>query len=264
MNKTVFAYLVLIIFVISGYCFSSSNNLAIPLTFGDTSIYADINPDRKREMISVSFPRLKAGGIYDYVLIIDNDTTRGVFENMDDALVCLIDIDQSDDYQEVVLMAIGPSDMTDYKIFRYSGGKIIKIGDVNGFFGINTEGDGILKANEWMGFWMREQLYKLDNELMVLLFIPKDICSLDVDATVTQSFEILSERIDGAGVVKNLKPGTKIKLIEADTSPRCYNNMGYLDDYNCDWYLIKTDNGTEGWARLETFRDLVDGLIWVG
>ncbi|MFC2092300.1 hypothetical protein ACFLSV_00230 [Bacteroidota bacterium] len=264
MKKFFFVSFVSILFAVSASCFSFSAKLNTKMTLGDTSIYADINPDRKMEVISVYFPRLKDGEIYDYVLTIDNDTAKGVFDIMDNAMVYLIDIDQSDGYQEVVLMAIGPSDMTDYKIFRYSGGKIIKIGDVNGFFGINTEGDGILKANEWMGFWLREQLYKLDNELMVLLLIPKDICSLDVDATVTQSFKILSERIDGAGVVKNLKPGTKIKLIEADTSPRCYNNMGYLDDYNCDWYLIRTDDGTEGWARLETFRDLVDGLIWAG
>ena len=79
-----------------------------------------------------------------------------------------------------------------------------------------------------------------------------------------KSFEILSERIDGAGVVANLVPGTKIKLIGADTSPSFYNNMGYLDNYNRDWYLIRTNDGKEGWARLETFRDLVDGLIWAG
>ncbi|MBC8485181.1 MAG: hypothetical protein ISS16_05225 [Ignavibacteria bacterium] len=266
MNKTVFVSLVLIIFAVSTSCFSFSTNLNIPITRGDTSIYADINPDRKMEIITVSFPRLKDGGIYDYVLIIDNDTTMGVFEIMDDAFAYLIDIDQSDGYREVVLMALGPSDMTDYKIFRYSEEKIIKIGDVYGFFGINTDGDGILKANEWMGFWTREQLYKLDNELMVLLPIPKDVYSLDVDVTVTKSFEILSERIDGAEVLEDLLPGTEIKLIGADTSPSFFynNNRGYIDDYNRDWYLIRTYDGTEGWARLETFRDLVDGLIWAG
>ena len=264
MNKFFFVSFVLFFFVVSISCFSFSTNLTIPITHGDTSIYADINPDRKTEIISVSFPRLNDGGIYDYVLTIDNDTARGVFEIMDDAMVFLIDIDQSDGYREVVLMALGPSDMTDYKIFRYSEEKIVKIGDIFGFFGITTNGDGILKADEWMGFWMREQLYKLDNELMALLSIPQDIYSLDVDVTVTKSFEILSERIDGAWIVKNLESGTKIKLIGADTSPSYYNNMGYLDDYNCDWYLIRANDGTEGWARLETFRELVDGLIWAG
>jgi hypothetical protein len=264
MNKAVFVSLVLIFFAVSTYCFTFSANLNIPMTQGDTSIYTDINPDRKIETISVFFPSLKDGGIYDYILTIDNDTSRGVFEMMDDALVLLIDIDQSDGYREVVLMALGPSDMTDYKIFRYQGGKIIKLGDVLGFFGITANGNGILKANEWMGFWMREQLFKLDNGLMALLPIPQDIYSLDVDATVTKSFEILSERIDGAEVVGNLEPGTEIKLIGADTSPSCYNNVGYLDTYNCDWYLIRANDGTEGWARLETFRDFVDGLIWAG
>lgn len=262
MNKSVFVTHILFFIAISTYCFATSFN--IPIIKGDTSIYADINPDRKVESISVSFPRLNNGGIYDYILTIDNDTTGGVFEMMDGALVSLIDIDKSDGYQEVVIMAIGPSDMTDYKIFRYSGGRIIKIGNVNGFFGINTDGDGILRANEWMGFWMREQLYKLDNGLAALLPIPQDIYSLDVDATVTKTFEILSERIDGSDVVGNLGPGTKIKLIKADTSPSFYNNMGYLDNYNRDWYLIRTKDGTEGWARLESFRDFVDGLIWAG
>ena len=264
MNKIVFASLLLFFFAVSTSCFSFSGNLNIPMIRGDTTIYTDINPDRKMEIISVSFPRLKNGGIYDYVLTIDNDTTKGVFDIMDNAMVHLIDIDQSDGYREVVLMAIGPSDMTDYKIFRYRGEKIVKIGDLSGFFGIDTDGYGTLKAIVWMGFWMKEQLYKLDNELMALLPIPKDIYSLDVDVTVTKTFEILSERIDGAMVVKSLKSGTKIKLIGADTSPRCYNDMGYQDDFDSDWYLIRANDGTEGWARLKTFRDLVDGLIWAG
>ncbi len=264
MNKPGFISFVLIFLAVFTQCFSFVANSNIPITKGDTSIYADINPDRKMETISVSFPRIKDGGIYDYVLIIDNDTTKGVFEIMDDAMVSLIDIDQSDGYKEVVIMALGPSDMSDYKIFRFRGGKIVKIADVFGFFGIETDGDGILKADAWMGFWTRDQLYKLDNELMALLPIPKDVYSLDVDLTVNKSFEILSERIDGAVVIKSLEPGTKIKLIGADISPSCYNNMGYIDDFNCDWYLIRTNDGIEGWARLETFRDLVDGLIWAG
>lgn len=264
MNKTIFVSLVLIIFAVSTSCFSFSTNLNIPMIQGDTTIYTDINPDRKMEIIFVSFPRLKNGGIYDYVLTIDNDTAKGVFDIMDNAMVHLIDIDKSDGYKEVVLMAIGPSDMTDYKIFRYSGGKIVKIGDLSGFFGIETDGYGTLKAIVWMGFWMKEQLYKLDNELMALLPIPKDVYSLDVDITVTKTFVILSERIDEAMVVKSLKSGTKIKLIGADTSPRCYNDMGYQDDFDSDWYLIRANDGTEGWARLKNFRDLVDGLIWAG
>lgn len=262
MNKTIFVSHMLLFIVVSTYCFATSFN--VPIIKSDTSIYADINPDRKMETISVSFPRLNNGGIYDYILTIDNDTTKGVFEMMDEALVSLIDIEQSGGYREVVIMAFGPSDMTDYKLFRYSRAEIVKVGDINGFYGINTDGDGILRANEWMGFWMREQLYKLDNELVALLPIPQDIYSLDVDATVTKSFDILSERIDGANVVESLTSGTKIKLIGADTSPSFYNNMGYLDNYNYDWYLIRTNNGTEGWARLESFRDLVDGLIWAG
>lgn len=154
--------------------------------------------------------------------------------------------------------------MNDHKIFRYRDNKIVKLGDFSQYFGLGTNGDGILKADEWMGFWTKTELFKLDNEYNKLLLIPQVTYSLDVDAIVIKPFVILSERINGADILKTLRPGTKIKLIEADTSPKCLDVKGYVDDFNCDWYLIKTEDGTTGWARLETFRDLVDGLIWAG
>jgi len=154
--------------------------------------------------------------------------------------------------------------MNDHKIFRYRNNKIIKIGDLIQYFGFNTTGDGMLKADEWMGFWTKTELFKLDNEYNKLLLVPQDTYSMDIDAVVTKPFDIISERINESVIIKTLQPGTEIKLVEADTSPTCFTNKGYVDDFNCDWYLIKTEDGTTGWARLETFRDLVDGLIWAG
>ena len=216
------------------------------------------------EIITVTFPGLKGGSIYDFILTIDKDTTKGVFVLMDDAMVQLIDIDETDGFVEIVITALGPSDMNDHKIFRYVGGKIVKVRYLSQYFGFNSNGNGILKADEWMGFWTKTELFKLDNEYNKLLLIPQDTYSLDIDAIVTKPFNILGERIDGSDILTTLQPGTKIKLIEADTSPKCTNEKGYVDDFNCDWYLIKTEDGTTGWARLETFRDLVDGLVWAG
>jgi hypothetical protein len=223
-----------------------------------------INPDKKMEIITVTFPGLKGGSIYDFILTIDKDTAKGVFELMDDAMVQLFDIDETDGFIEIVITALGPSDMNDHKIFRYRDNKIVKVGDLSQYCGFNSIGNGILKADEWMGFWTKTKLFKLDNEYNTLLLIPQDTYSLDIDVVVTKPFDILSERIDGSDTITTLQPGTKIKLIEADTSPKCLSDKGYVDDFNCDWYLIKTEDGTTGWARLETFSDLVDGLIWAG
>ena len=230
----------------------------------DTTIKAGIDPDKKIEIINVSFPNLRGSSIYDFVLTVENDTAKGIFEMMDDAVVQLTDIDNTDGFIEIVITALGPSDMNDHKIFGYRGNKIVKLGDFSQYFGFSSNGDGILKAEEWMGFWTKTELFKLDNEYNKLLLIPQETYSLEIDAVVTTPFNILRERINGSNIVKTLQHGTKIKLIEADTSPICLTDRGYVDDFNCDWYLIKTEDGKTGWARLETFRDLVDGLIWAG
>ena len=53
-------------------------------------------------------------------------------------------------------------------------------------------------------------------------------------------------------------------IIKADLSPTCKYEDGTDDNFSCDWYLFKTEDGKQGWCRLKDFQENVDGLIWAG
>jgi hypothetical protein len=116
-----------------------------------------------------------------------------------------------------------------------------------------------------MGFYSIEFKHKFDTENKTLSYIKEDIYDIDVPAEVTIPFKILKFRYDESTVIQTLKPKTKITLVKVDITPKCSDEyIDYKYDDNCDWFLIKTEDGIQGWCRLKDFRDNVDGLIWAG
>ena len=227
----------------------------------DTVINADINPNRKVERIELTFPQ---EGAYSYILKIDNEEYKGVLNNNEYAYVELIDIDKSDGYTEIAIIDVGPSDGHDSYLFRFDG-EIIPLGTISGMSAPEVVEDGIVQGYWWMGFWGFNKQYKLDNDLNRILEITQETYPVgDVEAEVTGSFSLLKDRVEGTDVVAALKPGTKIKIVEADIKPVCVNSAGYMDDDECDWFRIVADDGTTGWVQLKDFRDKVEGLIWAG
>ena len=227
----------------------------------DTTINADINPDRKVEKIEVIF---MDEGPYAYILKVDNKEYKGELEFADYAYAELIDIDNSDGYREIAIVEVGSSDSHLTHLFRYTG-DIIKLGEISGMSTPETTGDGIASGYWWMGFWGFNKEYKLDNDLNRILEITRETYKMkDVEAEVTKPFSILKDRVEGTDVVATLKPGTKIKFVEVDIKPVCVNSSGYMDDDECDWFRVVTEDGTTGWVQLKDFRENVEGLIWAG
>ncbi len=226
----------------------------------DTVINADINIDRKMEQIEVKF----ANDGYKYTLRVDNKEYTGELMHGEYAYAELLNVNQNDDFTEIAIIEVGPSDGHEAYLFRFDG-EIIPLGTLNGTSAPEPAGDGTVKVFWWMGFWSLEKHYRIDDNTNTLLEITKETYPVpDVEAVATQSFDLLSERNEASLVISKIKPGTKLKFIEADIAPVCINSAGYEDDDECDWFLMQTSDGEKGWVQLKNFRDKVEGLIWAG
>jgi hypothetical protein len=227
----------------------------------DTTINADINPNRKMEKIEVNFT---TDGTYGYTLKVDNKEYKGELANGEYAYAELIDINQNDGYTEIAIVDVGPSDGHDTYIFRFTG-EIIPMGRISGMSAPEPAGDGTSRAYWWMGFWGFNKHYKIDDATNTLVEVTQETYPVkDVEAVAVQSFELLAERNENSKVVATVNPGVNVKFIEADITPVCINSAGYEDEDECDWFLVESSDGATGWVQLKNFRDKVEGLIWAG
>ncbi len=234
--------------------------LSLKIHARDTTVVMDINFDRAEE--NIKFTSNENG---QFTLRINEKLINGQFVEGYDAFIEIIDMDRNDNLREILVMGYGSSDYLECFFYQFVNGEIIPCGYLPGNWGVKTNDNKILKENIWMGFYSIEFAYKFDTENKSLTYIKDDLYDIDVKAEVAVPFKILKSRYDNSAVVETLKPKTKIMLVKVDINPKCSEEqMDYKFDDNCDWFLIKTEDGIRGWCRLKDFRDNVDGLIWAG
>lgn len=235
--------------------------LSFKIHAADTTIVADLNYDRNNE--TVKFTSNNEDGAF--VLRINDKQINGQFMEGFDARIEIIDMDRNDNLKEIVAEGFGSSDYLECFFYQFINGDIVQCGYLPGNFGIKTSGNKILEEHVWMGFYSLDFKYRFDTENKTLTYIHEYVYSIDVPAEVTKPFAILKYKYDNSAVVKTLRPMTKIKLIKVDLTPQCNEEISdYRFDDNCDWFLIETKDGAQGWCRLKDFMDNVEGLIWAG
>jgi len=244
-------YFYFLLFILNSNLFSSTS---------DSTLKFDMNFDGIDE--NIKFIHSEIGP--EFELWINNAVASDTFSEGYSSRIQIIDIDRNDNLREIVVTGSGSSDQEECFLFQFIDGKVISCGYLGGSFGISTKGNNILYENSWMGFWGPVYEYDFDSENKKLTKIEKEFYSLNEKADVTIPFPILTHRYDQSPVAVIIKVGTKITFIKADLSPLCKTEYDYVNEVDCDWYLIRTDDGTEGWCRLKDFRDNVDGLIWAG
>jgi hypothetical protein len=226
----------------------------------DTTIVTDVNYDRSAE--TIKFTSDESGA---FTLKVNNQSVNGQFFEGYDAFIKIIDIDNNDNLREIAAGGYGSSDAMEWFFYQFIDGKIIPCGHLPGNFGIKTTGNKIVKEHVWMGFYSLDFRYRFDTENKTLTYIHEYVYDIDVPAEVTKPFSVLKYRYDNSEVVKTLKPKIKIALVKVDLTPQCNDEISdYRFDDNCDWFLVKTEDGIQGWCRLKDFMDNVEGLIWAG
>ena len=224
--KRLFTLAVFIVLVYNVFCPRSSGGSRFV-----TSAEADLNGNGRVEQITVS---VIPGRQYNFVLKIDEDSIKAkLFAGVTDGFI-IVDIDTTDEYQEVAVHSPGPSADDEYLIFGYNGRSIKEMGRLSRwpkFFG-----DGIVIVEGWMmGFWAKKDKYILDKEKRSLELIPQEAYYVGLQAQVREEFSIYKARRDTI-VVADLVRGNKVVILLY--FPR-------------DWYCIKSERGIVGWIRLQ-------------
>jgi hypothetical protein len=234
----------------------------------DTTVSGNLNNDNILDEVKVSFTT--NDGMYSYlegdfsvdingIIYKDKCEEAEVFE------VKIVDIDPTDMYREVMISCFGYGEVGEYFFYRFKGAnEIVKLGNIKLWGSAEAPGNGVVSVHDFMGFWTLNGDYAINPETEKLEMIKKDSYDVNVEGTVKGTFKILKARDDKSDVVETLKSGMKVDLLKCDITPVCKGESGYDDEYECDWYLIRTPNGREGWARLKDFREQISDLPWAG
>lgn len=234
----------------------------------DTVLSGDLNRDNVLDNVKVSFVT-NDNGMYSYLdgdfsVTMNGATYKDKCEQAEVFDVKLVDIEVNDLSPAVLVSCYGIGDVGEFFFYRLKNKEVVSLGSIKLWGSLEVPGNGKVLTNDFMGFWTLKGEYIVDIESGKLVMVKKDTYDVNVEATVKTSFKILKSRDDKSSVIENLKPGTKLTLLKCDISPVCKNEAGYDDDYECDWYLLKTEAGKEGWVRLKDFRENVNDLPWAG
>jgi hypothetical protein len=220
------------------------------LTF-DRQAAVDLDGDKEVDQISIS--TTESG---DFLLDVDGIETSGHLTEGEADGFAIVDIDLSDKFKEIAVHTPGPSDDDEYLIYRYDGRSIKEMGRLSG--GPKFSGNGIVLVDDWMGFWIKREKYVLDKGSMALRLVPQELYYVGIEGKVDKGFPIYEKRT-GSDVVANVRPGSKVLIIACDPSPTSDDATG---GYFLDWYLIKSETGLVGWARLGEFGERMSDLPW--
>ncbi len=228
----------------------------------DTTLSGDLNRDNILDVVKVSFET--NDGMYTYLagnftVNINGAIYKDKCEEGEIFDVKIVSIEPDDMLPAVLISCYGPSDVGEYFFYRYINKEVTSLGKIKAWGSIEVPGNGKVLMNDFMGFWTLHGEYIVDKETNKLVQVKKDTYDVNVEGTVSNSFKILKLRDDKSDVIETLKSGSKITLLKCDISPVCIDN-----DYDCDWYLIKTASGKQGWVRLKDFKENVTDLPWAG
>ncbi|MBX7218280.1 MAG: hypothetical protein K1X90_15080 [Candidatus Kapabacteria bacterium] len=222
---------------------------------GDTLLYADLNGDTAADTIRVA---TTADG-YDVVngcTITINGRTLGVpLQDVYQVEVAIGDIDGGDNQREVILTAIGSGSAASHYVVRLNGNRPVISAPLVG--NLSFPGEGVVRAEQWMGFWNITRSYRLDGETMGWEVVPQDLYELSVAGKTTKSVTLLSAHEPKAKPAAKLKPQSPVTVVGyIPTSPAGGSNGE-------DWYQIKTATGAIGWLQLKDVREKIT-LPWEG
>ncbi len=212
------------------------------------STKADLNGDGKVESISLSQSRKNDGN---FTLKIGDSAVTGKLHDMVEDMR-VVDIDKKDQFKEIAVYTSGPSDDFAYALFWYDGKHIHKVAQIGG--SLTFQGNGIVINRNFVGFWVAVDKYVLNSKTRTLNLVPQEFYYVGENAKVIKSFPIYMEK-KSSTVLAQLRPDSKLVILLTYPSARS-------NDIFDEWYLIKTESGLLGWARLGSFYELVSGLNW--
>lgn len=222
----------------------------------DTTVSFSLNDDGKRDVIKLMFDEdnlrvnLKINNsVFSYDAVSSGDT--------------YINFVKSDGGKN--LLMITTPDYYGYMsvIFAYNG-RIDSLGELFSLELPEISGSTI-KANHWMGFWSADVEYKITDKSVTLKY--KDEYEMpeflkEHTKTTTEKIFLHSSKMINAKGLYEVPKGVRIEFLKADIRNKCTDPDSWDD--GCNWYLIRTSTGTEGWIMMKDFNDKIEGIPWAG
>lgn len=202
---------------------------------GKTLVKRDLDGDGKEEEVYVDKVRFPEG--IGFVLHIGRKSQKTDFWATDFSVV---DIDESDGYQEVVLHNPGPSNDDVSLFFWYNGQEIKEMGKLARWPKIL--GNGEVKVADWMGFWAKTDTYLLNEETHLLEWVPKETYEVGIKTKALGTIRLYEEKSYDSRVVKEIKRGEEVEILLAEG----------CDTYFCEWFQLEA-GGIKGWAKQGDF-----------
>ena len=143
-----------------------------------------------------------------------------------------------------------------------------KLDSIASFWSLNipvVDERGIIKVNNWLGFWSANYEYHMRENKLVPVYkteytIPESIKENKI--TTTGSLFLRSDKNENSKAAIEVKTGTEVFILKADIRNKCKSPDEWEEA--CNWYYFKSRDGKEGWIMLKDFQDKVEGIPWAG
>ncbi len=222
----------------------------------DTSVSFSLNNDGKKDNIKLIFDEdnlrmeLKVNSsAFAYDAVSSGDFYLNIVKSTDGKNLLMV---TSPDYYGFLSV-----------VFAYNG-KIDSLGEL---FSLDLPeiSSGTVKANHWLGFWSADVEYILTGKDVSIKYrdeyIMPDFLKEHIKTTTEKIFLHSSKMINAKGLYEVPK-GVRIEFLKADIRNKCTEPDSWYE--GCNWYLIRTSTGTEGWIMMKDFSDKIEGIPWAG
>lgn len=151
----------------------------------------------------------------------------------------IVDLDQNDQYKEIIISDYGPSNDYSSNYLYYNGKNVIDMGNTGGLHndGITIHGDGMVTAMFRLSVfqtWFGDEAYCL-TENHQLSEIPQELYTTKYPLTTKVPIKLLT-KADSDSQSFTVEANRSITLIATD---------------NKEWILAKDENSREGWFRTD-------------
>lgn len=143
-----------------------------------------------------------------------------------------------------------------------------KIDSIDSFWSLDRpviSNSGIFKVTNWLGFWSADYEYHLINNRLEAKY-KDEYTNFDNlkehEIMTTEKIYLHSSKMLNAKGLYEVKPKTRIYILKADIREKCKEEEGWQE--GCNWYFIRSKDGTEGWIMLKDFQYNVEGIPWAG
>ncbi len=247
---------------------SKENGYIVKVAPGETAII-DLNSDGENELINYGL-KVTTDQWFDYYTV-KNLTISGVeyaeedsenpLESLgmniyypDDKWYFIVDIDSSDDYREIAIVDLGPSDDLTTSFLRYDGEELEYIGYVAGFPTDDTysmDGKGTIQSQGRLGllqYWTSVFTWKLNGQGKLVAL--EENLYFPINHDEEDKKPVLLKQAITAYTERDLS--SKTILMEPSDEPITFPSTD-----NKNWVLMHREDGTEGWIYIEDYMNII-------